>query len=32
MRRLMHEVDVETGEGGTHVRLIRRLDEPVPNG
>jgi hypothetical protein len=32
MRRLMHEVDIETGEGGTHVRLIRRLDEPAPNG
>jgi anti-sigma regulatory factor (Ser/Thr protein kinase) len=32
VRRLMHEVDIETGEGGTHVRLIRRLDEPVPNG
>jgi serine phosphatase RsbU (regulator of sigma subunit)/anti-sigma regulatory factor (Ser/Thr protein kinase) len=29
MRRLMHEVDVDTGAGGTHVRLIRRLDEPI---
>jgi hypothetical protein len=32
MRRLMHEVDVETGEGGTHVRLVRRLGQPVSDG
>jgi anti-sigma regulatory factor (Ser/Thr protein kinase) len=32
MRRLMHEVDVETGQGGTHVRLVRRLGEPVSDG
>jgi serine phosphatase RsbU (regulator of sigma subunit)/anti-sigma regulatory factor (Ser/Thr protein kinase) len=32
MRRLMHEVDVETGAGGTHVRLVRRLGEPLGDG
>jgi anti-sigma regulatory factor (Ser/Thr protein kinase) len=32
MRRLMHEVDVATGEGGTWVRLVRRIGKPVADG
>jgi anti-sigma regulatory factor (Ser/Thr protein kinase) len=31
MRRLMHEVDVATGDGGTWVHLVRRLGEPIGN-
>jgi anti-sigma regulatory factor (Ser/Thr protein kinase) len=32
MRRLMHEVDVSSGDDGTRVRLVRRLGEPLSDG